>query len=110
MSLMAKYFEEREGFFIMETEEAFASYKITEEQCYIKDIYVLPEHRKDGIASNLADKIVEKAKRHGCTMLVGSVSPEANGATNSMKVLLCYGLKLSHINKDEGLIIMAKEI
>lgn len=108
MSLLANYFRERENFHTMETEEAFVTYSITGTQCYIKDIYVLPDHRKDGVASNLADKVVGEAKKLGCTMLVGSVCPSANRATDSMKVLLCYGMKISHIEKD--LIFMVKEI
>jgi len=109
--MLADYFWEREGkFCLVREDEGFAKYSINGDECYIEDIYVVPEKRKTGIASQMADEIAASAKDHGCKYLVGSVAPEARGSTESMKVLLAYGMRIHSINHEKRLIIMAKEI
>lgn len=91
MRHMADYLKEREGFDSIITEEAFASYRIVGEECYIKDIWVHPDCRNKNYASEIADDIAAIAKRKGCKYLSGSVCTEANNPTASVKVLLAYG-------------------
>lgn len=88
--------------------QGFALFQIHDRECYLQEIYVVPEKRRDHIASKLADKVVEIAKDHGCTMLTGSVVPSANGSEVSRKALEGYGLKL--FGKDEDFEKYAKEI
>lgn len=107
-SLYAQYIEEREGFSIVEDEKGFATYIINEDECYIRDIFVRPEFRKENIASKYADQITEIAKKAGCKNLTGTVIPMANGATTSLKVLLGYGFKLLQATQER--IIFIKEI
>ncbi len=108
MSHYGNYIKEREGFEIAENEKGFATYQITGEICYLRDIYVAAEFRKENVASALADKISEWAKQLGCKILVGSVCPGSLGDTASLKVLLAYGFQLSHLG--DGLIYFKKEI
>lgn len=75
-------------------DHGFASYRIFGEECYIRDIWVDPDYRQTKVASAIADKIVEIAKKAECKYLTGSVSTTANGATESIKVLLAYGFKV----------------
>jgi predicted GNAT family acetyltransferase len=107
-SLFAQYIREREGKEIVETENGFATFFYTGEYCYIEDIYVKPELRKSGLASELANQISEIAKNKGVKKLLGSVSPKATGADASMRVLLAYGFKL--LSSDKDLIYFEKEI
>ena len=107
-SLYAKYILERENKSCLETEDGFATYVYNEDYVYIEDIYVVPEKRKENIAASLADKIAEEAKAKGYKKMVGSVVPYAKGATNSLKVLLAYGMRLSHSN--EHIIYFTKEL
>jgi GNAT superfamily N-acetyltransferase len=94
---------------IVESAHGFATYHFTEEGgCYIEDIYITPEMRKDKNASLLADSITEIAKERGCTHLIGSVVPSANNSTISLKVLLGYGFTL--VSSDKDLIWFRKEI
>lgn len=102
------YLKEREGKEIYECSRGFVTYKILGDECYIVDIYVLPEHRKDKVASLMADNVAEIAKGLGCKWLTGSVSPPANGSHTSMLVLIAYGMKLQKAEKD--IIFFAKEI
>lgn len=108
MSLYGDYIREREGFEIVESEHGFATYLISGEECYIRDIYVTPEGRKSGLASQMADEISVIAKEKGCTYLLGTVSPVAKGATTSMKVLLAYGFEV--FKSDSNMIYLVKGI
>lgn len=104
----ANYIKEREGFGIVEDSRGFATYKISGEECYIKDIFVKKEFRQKNVASEFADQIAEIAKEAGCKFLTGTVCPQAEGATTSLTVLLRYGFKL--LSSKENLIIFIKEI
>jgi GNAT superfamily N-acetyltransferase len=108
-SLYAAYLEEREGAHVYETERGMVTYSFSGPECYIKEIYVLPEYRKDGQASRMADHVVALAKEHGCTYVTGSVCPRAKSATESLRVLLGYGMRLHSISPD-GLIIFMKDV
>jgi ribosomal protein S18 acetylase RimI-like enzyme len=102
------YISEREGFNIVESDKGFATYKITGDECYIRDIYVRPEFRDENIASEMADKIAIIAKEKNCTHLSGSVDTNANGATISIKVLLAYGFKV--LRNSFSMILFVKEL
>lgn len=107
-SLYSLYIKEREGFDILETPKGFATYRIDGSVCYIRDIYVLPEQRKHGMASVLADEIAALARDAGCTCLTGSIDLRTKGADASLKVLLAYGFRVSESH--EGYFILRKEI
>ena len=109
MSLYGDYLRERTFDEIIETEKGFATYRFMDDSCvYIIDIYVKPEFRKSGAASDIADTIVEIAKKRGCYKLMGSVVPSTKGSTTSLKVLLGYGMSLESSSND--FIIFSKEI
>lgn len=98
MSLYSDYFKERENKEVLETENGFAIYKIFNNgECYLQDIYVVPDKRQTGLGTEMADKIVEIAKKQGCHTLIGSVCIDANEASKSMKVLLAYNMNVSQI-------------
>lgn len=75
---------------------------------YIIDIFVEQEYRKDGHAARLADKICKEAKEKGATCVLGTVVPSAKGSTESIKVLMAYGMTLHNAQND--CIIFRKEI
>jgi ribosomal protein S18 acetylase RimI-like enzyme len=108
MNKWSMYFKEREGFETIENEIGLAAYRINGEECYIKEIYVLPEFRKSHAGSGLADSIVKIAKDKGCRMLTGSVVPSTVGASVSMMAMLKYGFKIHSAQND--FIVMSKEI
>jgi len=112
MSLYGEYIKEKQGDGIVERTEGFATYRYLRNkdqvQVYVIDIYVRPEFRKSGLASAIADEIAEIAKKEGATEMLGTVNPSANGATESLKVLLGYGMRLK--SASENLIIFGKGI
>lgn len=91
--MYAQYLKEREDLDTLETEKGFATYRFRANDCYIQDIYVLPEYRKQGYGAVIADEIVDKAKAEGYKILTGSVDSRANGAAASTQALEAYGMK-----------------
>jgi hypothetical protein len=107
--MYADYLKEHRGDHLIENEFGFAVYRfLNETQVYIVDIYVVPEQRKSHEASTIADAIVVVAKARGCSELLGTVVPSANKSTESLKVLLGYGMRLKSASDD--LIIFSKGI
>lgn len=109
MSLYANYVAEHTHGEVLETPEGFATYVFPDEKTvYIKEIYTIPERRKNDVATLLADQIVEIARLRGCTRLLGSVCPSAKGSTASIKVLFARGFELDSASND--FILFRKDI
>lgn len=109
MSLYADYVQELMGNHVVESPDGFATYRFTDEHTvYIMDIYIVPSARNRGLSKDVADQIVEIAKKRGCTRLLGSVIPSAKGSTESVKVLLAYGMVLDSSTTD--FIVFRKDI
>ncbi len=110
MSLYGEYVKERGIDSIVETDKGFATYRYINDgkTVYIVDIYVAPSFRKGGTASALADIIAQDARSKGVTEMWGTVAPQAQGSTDSLRVLLAYGMTLLKIG--DGLIVFRKGI
>lgn len=110
MSLYAEYLREHGLTEILEIDSGFATYRYINngKTVYIVDIYVSPEYRDGGVATELANTIAMEAKERGCTEMWGSVVPGANGATTSIKVLLAYGMSVHGIK--DGHMIFRKDL
>jgi hypothetical protein len=104
MSMYGDYIKERVNDEIIESEYGFATYRYIDKAVgravYIVDIYVKPGFRKGGEAARLADRIVAIAKDNNCQELIGTVSPASRTATESIKVLLAYGMTLKSSTTD----------
>lgn len=102
------YFSELKNLEVYEEQDGFVLYKIEDDSLYIRDIYVKPDFRKSGLAAKMADTLAEYAKTLGCVRMIGDVEPSNNNATDSIKVLIAYGMKVAVANDDE--ILFVKEI
>lgn len=109
-SMYARYIRERTWDEIIETTWGFATYRWMADGkgVYIIDIYVLPGRRTQGEAAAIADQIVKIAKERGCTELFGTVDTSAKGSSDSVKVLLAYGMTPHSANNN--VIVFRKEI
>lgn len=94
MHQLAAYLKEREGFDSIINDEGYATYRINGDECYIRDIWVHPDHRNKRVASEMADDIARIAMRFGCKFLTGSVDTTKGNPTVSTEVLLAYGFKV----------------
>ena len=108
MSLLADYFKEHGAKEIVESEKGFATYYFMDEGCYVQDIYVSPDFRREGIASQMLDEVALIAKQKGHTKLFGSCVPSANNSTDSLQAAFDYGFKLHSCR--ENFIVYCKEI
>lgn len=107
-NLYANYIKERLGKEVLSFRNAFITYIIDGEECYMEDIYVAPQARRKGVGTAITDEVVKRAKEAGCKYVTGSVDPTTNGATESMKALLSYGFKLTGLHGN--LIVLIKPI
>lgn len=110
VSLYGAYCRERGIDQIIEQDHGFATYRYLNDgkTVYIVDIYVAPFHRKSGYASHLADLIAAEAKAKGAVEMLGTVAPKAKGSTDSVRVLLAYGMELHSIA--DSLVVFRKGI
>jgi GNAT superfamily N-acetyltransferase len=108
MNLWSEYFKEREGYETFETDKGLASFKVNGDDCYIRDVFILPAFRHTGEASHIADQITKIAKERGCKTISGSIVPSLKGASGSLLGLLKYGFKLKSSHED--FIFLVKEI
>lgn len=110
MSHYANYVSEREGFHVIENDSGFVEFKIQQEECYIRTIYISPGLRGVGHAKDLAERVTEMAKEYGCKYLSSTIYPASNKeqATISLAMQVNFGFKLSSVH--ENLIILRKEI
>lgn len=108
LSNYGQYIKERENLDILENENGFFTYKINGNECYIKDIFILKDARRSGVATSMAEEISKIAKENGCTFLTGTCVPSTNGATESLKAMFSYGFKVHSSQND--LIVLIKEL
>lgn len=94
ISLYANYIQEREDFLAIEDEYGFATFKIENEDCYVRDVFVVPELRRCGHGTKYLDRIKRMAQGVGAKTLSTSVCPGAVGSTESLKAVLSYGFRL----------------
>lgn len=109
-NLYKSYLKERENAEVLARSNGFIVYKHLPESraTYITEVYVQPEARRTGLASELANIVTEIARSQGHTKLIGSVSPSASDSTGSLWLLLKYGFKLQ--SSADDIIYMSKEI
>jgi predicted GNAT family acetyltransferase len=88
-SLYAQYLKEREDKEILENEFGFVTYKfLNATECYIHDIFVIPEMRESGLAMQMKQDVIDIAKSKGCQTLIGSVCTSDSSASRNLKILL----------------------
>lgn len=96
----ALYIREREpNKEIFEDEKGFITYIINGKECYIVDVFVKKEFRNSGISKKYVEQVSQIACETECEFLTTSASPNANGSTESLHVILSHGFELeSSIN------------
>lgn len=108
LSLYAEYIKERQGSDILETKYGFATFNLLGQECYVQDVYVVPEYRKSGVCKALIENIEVIANTNKCQYLTTSVSPVAKNSTDSIKICLRLGFQL--FRSDSSLIYFMKRL
>lgn len=109
MKLFKSYLEEKmPNRRVIFNEHGFIIYNLVKTECYIEELYVVPEFRQQKIATKLADEVAAIAKEAGCYYLSAQVPVENLDSAQSLRVQLAYGFKLHSAN--DNVIILTKEI
>jgi ribosomal protein S18 acetylase RimI-like enzyme len=111
LSLYADYIREREGIEVIELENDLGFFLYTfipNNICYILDIYVKPEHRRNHIGISIYNKLEVIAKERGCIKIQASIIPSKKNSTFSLNGALANGYKL--ISTQNDYILVSKDI
>ena len=109
MSLLSDYHKELGIKYVIESDSGFMTYYfVLPDECYIEDVYVIPEKRRGRTCFDMADKVSEHAKSVGCKYLTGSVVLIANNAESSYKMQISYGFRV--LRKEAKAIFMIKDL
>lgn len=107
-SLFAEYIKERENFEIIEDEKGFATYRITNQECFIGDMFILKEFRGGKSFIDLISQITDIAKTHGCKILTATVRTWDQGKEHSLSSTFKLGFKI--LKAEQGIVLVGKEI
>ncbi len=113
LTKMFEHYAEEKGFGprIYYTEFGFITYHLhkDDQECYIEDLYVVPEVRNKGFAArHLADHVCNVAKSNGVNKITGSINKLANNNELSRKALTSYNMV--KVNEDDEIEWYLKEI
>lgn len=95
IDMYASYLEELGAKHLVRNDKGFAVYSFINGNCYIEEIYILPEYRGKQEFNALADKVIEIAKQKECKKILGSVIPSIDNSTRNVSIMLAYGFKIS---------------
>jgi predicted GNAT superfamily acetyltransferase len=104
--MIAEYLKETKGVELFQEEHGFILFKLNFPIIYIRDVYVVPEHRRGRVAFSMFDKLLGAAKEQGFTRVMSDIMPSDTTATEAMKMNLKYGMKIVKANDDEIILAM----
>jgi GNAT superfamily N-acetyltransferase len=112
-TMMADYFKETSGYDTVKIPNiGFYSFRKFEDECHIGHFYILPELRKKGLAPELGDAMIQKAREINCTYLSCIVDFENRTndvASRLVKTYLNFGFVI-HSMLNNSQIIFKKDI
>lgn len=101
ISHYGQYLLEREGISILENEYGFVTYSITDNNCFIYDMFITKEHRLNGNGVKLVNELVGIAKSLKAEYLFCTCIPSTVNSTESMKAILSYNFTLHSSKENE---------
>lgn len=107
-NMWLEYEKERRGLEYIQTDQGFITYKVLDDECFIEDLFILPNCRRKGHATILANLVKEKAKLAECKYLSSNIDLKAIGAMESLALQLDYGMK--PVAAHNNMLTMVKEI
>lgn len=107
-SLWARYHEETEGHMVIETDVAFIRFSFAPPNCFIHDLYVVPEARGQNHAFTLAEMVKALARKRGCEVIWAEVGMASKTKTEALRVNLRYGFQVH--GAQNGFIVLRMDI
>lgn len=109
MKLYMDFIRELEGFECLHhLGKGFLDYKWEPDHVFIRNVYVAPEARGEGLASAMEDAVLEMARARGIKKVVGLVVPSHGNAEYRMQIFFKRGWKFLEAQQDA--IYLVKDI
>jgi len=102
------YFKETSNAETIENENGFMVYQIFEDECFIKEYYVIPEKRKSSVHIKFFDELAKIAKERGCKYFACSVSTKIKDPETPLIFNLKNGFKIHSIENQR--ILLTREL
>lgn len=108
-TLYANYISEREGIEIVENESGFITYKISGTECFLANMYVLPEKRRMGACVSLMKRLIEIAVANRCDVITANIDIACDkNATQTLRASLSLNFKV--VAAQHGILLIAREL
>ena len=108
MSLYADYLAELGFRHIIENDDGFIVYSINGIECFIEELYVVPDKRLSHAGTSLEQQAMAMGKASGCKFMSCTVTIPCKQSTESLKAILKSGYRLCRA--DATKIYLIKEI
>jgi hypothetical protein len=108
-TLYFDYIKEREGLEVLENESGFITYKITGDECFIKNMFITPKMRSTFLLKNMIDLLCEIAFIRKCKFISANIDLQDEGAGRTLVAALKIGFRLARAQNDILLIIKELE-
>jgi GNAT superfamily N-acetyltransferase len=108
--MYADYIRERTLKSVYEDEHGFCIYTyIMNDECVLlEEFFIRSDIRKMGLGKEMADKIINAAKKRGCRYAMCTVDPTASNASESLKAIIAYGFEPWGV--DNNLYVLMKNL
>ncbi|MBL7545620.1 MAG: GNAT family N-acetyltransferase [Bdellovibrionaceae bacterium] len=103
-TLYSKYIKSRENADILEDEHSFVTYKISNGELIVLNLFVDKEARKNGFCRSLIVQLEDIARENSCKLMTGNIHLIDPGANETMQAALKIGFKLGTANQNTILI------
>lgn len=103
------YLKERLGHNVIKSDHGFLVWSEHSSGLVIEELFVKPELRHKGIASQLVSLLEQKAKELDHSKIYGFIWPNITGASQVMLAALKYGFVLFHSQQDKITIMLEVE-
>lgn len=101
------YVNEVEGFSVLKADEGFITYRAYNDHIYARDVYVVPEARKLGVARVMFEALEIEGRALGLNKLVVSIVPSHVGSDGRLQCAQKLGFKILQAQND--IIFLVKE-
>ncbi|NJM09340.1 MAG: hypothetical protein HC883_00110 [Bdellovibrionaceae bacterium] len=105
-TLYAKYILEREGLRIIENESAFLTYKITDRECFIANMFVDWSKRNAGNGRALIEELMKVAE--DCDVITANIWMWDPNANKTLQAALATGFVVAHAA--DGVLLISKKL
>lgn len=95
-TLYAQYIKERQGLSILENENGFIIYKLTEQECFIQDMFVQKEYRRAGVGKDLLNRLKDIAC--GCDVILANIWLWDPNCNITLAGALACGFRVNRMN------------